>query len=203
MSDESAKKTVVIEPHAFACMVAYAARHSTSVVHGAVVGSASETELSVSSVFPICHDETPTKPLIDTALAMVASTLDGDESKKIIGWFTAPELLEDLQAGPVALRIVANLDGDSADKVLLVLRNQEVGDIVNNESTKASSVVGAFGKDFGSQWMEPLEVTVSNEVDAAGSARKEYESTTAVTDLVDHWKSVTTSEWSQAAHVCT
>ena len=205
---EIKKKRVVIAPHAFATMVAYAAKYSTSSVHGVVVGTTTSDTINVTNIFPICHDETPTKPLVDTALALVASSLEEDSSSskdKIIGWFTAPELLQDNTPGPVPLRIVATMDYgvDDTDKVLLLVRNEEITNIIQDVDSTVNQpkAIEAFGKDFGNQWMESLEVTITNEGDAETLARK-LASDETITDLVDHWKAVSTSKWSQAQHFC-
>lgn len=197
MPDVEEKKSVEIAAPAFSAMVAYAARHPSAAVHGVAVGTSDASKIVVSGVFPVCHGETPTRPLVDAALALASSSLEASEGgAKIVGWFTAPALLRDEGSGPVPLRIVSTMGGDDADKVLLVLRNAAVGDVVRGGGGVASAAIAAFGKDFGNQWMDPLEVTVPDEGDAVDAARKLYESGKGPTDLVEHWKDFPASDWS-------
>jgi hypothetical protein len=198
MTVEEVKDSVIVAPQAFVLMALHAAQHSTSAVHGLLIGSRSENKIQVSGAFPVCH-ETPTKLLVETALALVQSTMHNDNDKSasasIVGWFTAPEMLADNKPGPVALRIAANLATDSNEPVLLVLRNEIIGQLINGEETSASAAIQAFGKNFGQQWMDPLEVSVLQETDATRATKELHEEGTSINDLVDHWQNGASSDW--------
>jgi hypothetical protein len=194
MTVKEVKDSVVVAPQAFVLMALHAAHHSTSAVHGLLIGTRSENKIEVSGAFPVCH-ETPTKLLVETALALVQSTMHNDKSAGIVGWFTAPEMLADNKPGPVALRIAANLATDSNEPVLLVLRNEIIGQLINGEETSASAAIQAFGKNFGQQWMDPLEVSVLQETDATNATKELHQEGMLINDLVDHWETGASSDW--------
>ena len=210
---------VTLAPEVFALMAAHAASHPTSAVHGVLIGSRQGNNVTVSDAFPICH-ESPTKTLVETALTLVQSNLEGSDNKKdkIVGWFTAPELLHDTKPGPVALRIVANLeaamggDGSGEQPVLLVLDNESIVNLLAEETgnnkennAMASKTIQAFGKDFGMQWMESIHnLSVTNDSGAFKATvamlnKSNTNSVIAVRDLVDHWKEGATSQWTSAS----
>lgn len=93
MVEGKKQNAVVLSPQAFAAMLLHAAQHSSSVVHGVLVGSHSGGKIHVTDAIPVCH-ETPTKTVVDTSLALLQARHVTD-SVKIVGWFTAPEILED------------------------------------------------------------------------------------------------------------
>ena len=207
---------VIISPEAFAVISLHASCHSTTVVHGVLVGSNSSADntVTVDHVFPICH-ETPTMPLLDTALALVTSELSNEEGastnkKTIVGWFTSPELLQDDKAGPVAMRIVANLaatsieDSNDKDPILIVLNSQKMADFfLNDGDTAASECIQAYGKDFGKQWTmdEKLQVTVHNEVETTEKTKKLIEQGFQINDLTKHLEDVASNDWHHSIHL--
>jgi hypothetical protein len=191
------KDSVLVSPQAFVSMAMHAARHSTTVVHGVLIGSSSGHLIKVTDAIPVCH-ETPTTPLVETALALVQAQTCND-STKIVGWFTAPEVLENNRPGPVALRIVANLVTTDFEPVLLVLHNEQLGELLKGSGGSASNAIQAFGKDFGKQWMEPLDVTVDKEPNASKAAQVAHLQGISINDLVDHWGGGASSEWHPTA----
>jgi hypothetical protein len=198
MRDEEVKVKVTVAPQAFALMALHAACYSTSEVHGVLIGSRSDTKVEILDAYPICH-ETPTKPLVETALALVQSSLSGGSSENVIGWFTAPEVLSDRKPGPVALRITAELSTNSIKPILLVLNNEIIGQLINGEKSSASTAIQAYGQDIGKQWMDLLEVTVLQETKATTATRELYKEGLSVLDLVDHWQTDTSSNWNGSA----
>lgn len=173
------KKNVVVSPSALATMMLHSARHGTTAVHGILVGTFSADSIQVTSAIPVCH-EAPTKPLVETALALVG---DG-----VVGWYTAPERLQDTRPGAPALRIAASLASCVQDEpVLIVLQNEAVVGCFNGE--QKADVIKAFGKDFGQQWMEPLQLTLEKEASALEAARQARKDKIILDDLVDHWES--------------
>mmetsp|Transcript_29977 Transcript_29977/g.30465 ORF Transcript_29977/g.30465 Transcript_29977/m.30465 type:complete len:219 (-) Transcript_29977:1721-2377(-) len=212
MVDEGNKDSVTISPEVFALLVAHAASHPTTTVHGVLIGnrSKSNNKVDVTDAFPICH-ENPTRPLVETALALVQSNLEEEETnnKYIVGWFTAPELLYETKPGPVALRIVASLAAASSSRndpssfsgepVLLSLHNETIVNILAEKDSVASKVIQAYGKDFGMQWMEPLDLTVLNESVAVKAVTDIINGKVNINDLVDHWDKGASSEWTLAS----
>ena len=222
MVDKGNKDSVTISPEVFALMAAHAASHPTTAIHGVLIGNrnSNTNKVDVTDAFPICH-ENPTKPLVETAFALVQSNLEGQQQKDndkkscIVGWYTAPELLYETKPGPVALRIVAGLAAASSgdddcsssssslgEPVLLVLNNELIVNLLaEKEKVAASKVVQAYGKDFGLQWMEPLDLTVSNESGAAKAVSAIFNEKVNVNDLIDHWDEGASSEWTSASTI--
>jgi hypothetical protein len=198
MTEDKAK--VTISAKAFIAILLHAQNHRTTSIHGVLVGSQSGNKVVVEHAFPICH-ETPTRPLLDAALALVDSELSGDDSNSIVGWFTSPEILGDEKAGPVAMRIAANLASDSMDPVLLVLNNVKLGKLVANDGVLASQCVRVFGKDFGKQWIDLLEVDVVEETNTTKKARELLDKGRTIKDLSDHWEEGHGSEWNHSANI--
>ena len=198
MSTDENKQNVVVSPLALTSMLLHSAKHGTTSVHGILIGTFSSDAVKVTSAIPVCH-EAPTKPLIDTALSLV----DG----VVVGWYTAPERLEDERPGAPALRIAASLGASNStlgEPVLIVLQNQAVVDcLTGNDTTNNTSVIiKAFGKDFGKQWMEPLNVSLQSETKALEAARQAHAENVVVNDLVDHWEGDSSStEWYPSAAV--
>lgn len=193
MAVDDKKHNVVVSPLALTTMLLHAAKHGTTCVHGILVGSFGGDTVRVTSAVPVCH-EAPTKPLVDTSLALV----DG----VIVGWYTAPERVQDDRPGAPALRIAASLAAANTqgEPILMVLQNQAVADCLNGEST--NEVVKAYGKDFGQQWMEPLDLSIESEAKAVEAARQAHsDKTLALHDLVDHWEDDAATEWYPSAAV--
>jgi hypothetical protein len=182
------KITTLLSPEAFVAMLLHAANNGTTVVHGILIGSFSSGKVTITKAIPVCH-ETPTKPLVETALALVAASTDED----IVGWYTAPEHLADTKPGPTALRIAANLATESEDSVLLLISNEGLGQCLRGDKTR-SSVITALGRDFNEQWLEPLELNMTEEGKAMEAAKAAFSAKLDVPDLVDHWDH-STSTW--------
>ena len=91
---------------------------------------------------------------------------------------------------------MASLANAEFDPVLLVLRNSEVAKALAGETgIAASTIVTAYGKDFGQQWMEPLTLEIDKELNATSLARKAYQKGVVLHDLVDHLEDPMSSEW--------
>ena len=193
---------VLISSEAFAAISLHASSHTTTAVHGVLVGSYSGDTVQVDHAFPICH-ETPTLPLLDTALALVSSEISDQEAKDIVGWFTSPELLADQTAGPVALRIVANLatDESTKDPILLVLNSEKMGEFLADDKLSASDCIQAYGKDFGQQWMKNLETSVEKEVETTEVTKKLIDQGFQINDLTNHLEDITSQDWDHSIHL--
>jgi hypothetical protein len=135
-------------------------------------------------------------------LSLVLASLDGDTSKSVVGWYTAPELLNDKKAGPVALRIAASLSSNDAsvgEPVLVVVSNESIVELSSEKKITASSAIQAYGKDFGMQWMEQLDTVVVKDSDATAGLKSMLMSNVIVKDLIDHWGAGASSEWTSAS----
>mmetsp|Transcript_23089 Transcript_23089/g.38163 ORF Transcript_23089/g.38163 Transcript_23089/m.38163 type:complete len:213 (+) Transcript_23089:112-750(+) len=197
MTDNKKKNSVEVSPESFVSMVLHAGQNPTTVVHGLLLGSFSGNDkVVITKAIPVCH-ETPTKPLLEIALGIVSASADGKDV--VVGWYTAPERLTDTQPGPVALRIAANLGSDDASKepVLLVLDNAALADCLKGDDSSKDAVIKAFGKDFGQQWMDPLDkITVTKESKARAAAASAFSNADIViVDLVNHLEDDGAADW--------
>ena len=194
MSSADKSNSVVVEPRAFLVMAVYAAQHSVDAVHGLLIGRREGNSVIVTDAAPVCS-EPPTTPLVECALEIAKSAFI-ESDLGVVGWFTAPETLSKGTPGPVALRIAASLEtDDSIEPVLIVLENEGIGRIACGEAKSVDSVVQAFGKDFGKQWMEPLEVMIQQGDKSATATQQAYRKGISISDLTDHWKTTDKSEW--------
>lgn len=186
---------VTISQEAFRIMILYATTHSKKQVHGILVGSTSDDGFVVENAFPVCH-ETPTRPLLDMAEALVEAKLANDNLSKymIVGWFTSPEILSERVSDPVAMRVASVLP-KSADGILLVLQNEEIGRLASDDEVTAAACIHGFGKDFGKQWTNVLEVSILDEPTCVEATRKEILYGRKIDDLIDHWQNGGSSPW--------
>jgi len=207
--DEVSKDLVTIAPHVLVIMTAHAISHPTTPVHGVFIGSRRGNKLEITDAYPICH-ETPTKVLVETSLSLVHSALEDSSrttspSSSIIGWYTAPELLKRTSAtaikpSPVELRIVASLETEQLQPVLLVLNNEAMVELSGEVApeTATTTIIKAFGKDFGNQWMGPLKCSV---MDPSKALKMITGNAIEVKDLVDHWEAGASSDWTTSASI--
>jgi guanine deaminase len=186
MPEIEKKLPVVVEPQAFVAMLLHAAVHSTTVVHGILLGRFTSEKVIVTKALPVCH-EVPTKPLVETALSLAVA--GGGDDQVVVGWYTSPERWNDTSPGPAALRIAAGLATSNGEPVLIVLNNECVAKCLRGDDTSTSTVLIGLGKDFGQQWLAPLSVSITNDSKAKTAAAAAYkDKEEIVQDLVDHWE---------------
>lgn len=174
----TSKTNVVVKPQAFVDLTLHAVRHKHDSVHGVLLGSSAENLVTVTSAVAVSHGA-PTRPLVETALGLLPT-------EDIIGWYTAPSLLEDTKPGPVALRMAANLAADGrGEPTLIVIQNAALTTAFKGEG-KADDVLKAFGKDLGQQWIEPLGLSVESASDALKQAKDSVAKGEELNDFVDH-----------------
>jgi hypothetical protein len=188
-ADPSNSHTVSVRPKAFVSMVLHATKHKTTSVHGVLLGSITGGNITVDDAVPISHGA-PTKPEVEIALGLLPDT------SNIVGWYTAPELLEDTRAGPVALRMVASLDhaGDKKEPTLIVLDNAALALSLKGQG-KPDAAVQAYGKDFGGQWLDPLKVSLEISSNATLAAQEGFKQGVEINDWVDHLEGPASTPW--------
>ncbi|GAX15028.1 hypothetical protein FisN_12Lh276 [Fistulifera solaris] len=181
-------QAVSVEPSALLCITQHAAAHPYEAIHGVLIGPRAGI---VQAAIPVCHG-TPTRPLVETALGLIQTNIG---QKTIVGWYTAPALLQDTKAGPVALRMVANLETDDVEPVLLVLQNEKLAACRKGEGT-AENLLKAFGKDdLGGQWVRPLECTIKDASSAIEQMKTGTSSSPTIHDFVDHLEGSASTPW--------
>lgn len=194
--------SVRVSPQAAASMALHCLRHKHASVHGVLLGHCKSDTVVVVDAVPVSHG-TPTMPLVETALGLIPHLKSsGNEGTTvdvvgIVGWYTAPALLEDCTAGPVALRMAAQLSTSSVESVLLVVQNEKLAQLLtqeapaNTNTTTYQSMVKAFGRDFGNQWLDPIVSLTVDQPDtvakALSHAMRLENAATFVSDLEDHF----------------
>lgn len=195
--DKDNYKQVSVQPEAFVSMLLHARQHAHQPVHGVLLGSSNSNQgiLTVASAVPICHG-TPVQPWIETSLSLIEAQLEESGSNKIVGWYTAPLLLEDLRPGPVALRMTSVLEnGGTAKPTLIVLNNKIVGECVKGDVNQVSAAMQAYGKDFGNQYQEKISTTVVESAKATKALTEAIESKILSNDFVDHLEGEAATTW--------
>ncbi len=185
---------IVVLPNAFAMIAMHARTYPTAQVHGLLVGSSQGGKIHISDAFPVCH-ETPTRPLVELALAASLSTIEAcTDASKIVGWYTIPELVGEEKPGAGALRIVACLEAVADKPILLTFSKIRLEDHTQYRGGVRAETLKVFGKDFGMQWQAKLPALVSIDDDAMKALLALVEDV-RICDLVDHWLSPLSSEW--------
>jgi Uncharacterised protein family (UPF0172) len=194
-------KEIIVSPKAFVVMALHSVRYSHESVHGILVGRI-DTEkrvINVDDAIPISHGPL-TLPIVESVIGMIQIHLrDNNPSWTIVGSYTAPMLLDDNKANPVALRFAANLasGSDGLDPTLLVLQNTNIAEAVKNGIEMSEPAIKCFGRDFGNQWLDPISCQLNKH-------KGEYVGTLlpmfiakgiTVNDFVEHLNSPTTILW--------
>lgn len=192
-------ENVTVGPLALTMIALHAASYSTSECHGILIGSFQDSKFKVTDAFPVCH-ENPTKPVIESALALALSKIQSDSSdSSVIGWYNVPEMAKSVkpEAGP--LRIAASIDGGAGKAVLVIVSKASLGELLSDkDSSLGDHFLSAFGKDFGKQWKEKLQASFSSE-ECALKAVRALADDKMVFDLVDHWLTPSSGEWPRDA----
>ena len=170
MVDESKGSihTVTVLPKASLVIAGHCQTYPNEVTYGILLGCLKSNSLIVVDALPVSHGA-PSLPLAETALGLAEL-----EVKKlpgfvvVLGWYTAPMLLEDTPPGPVALRLAAGMASSALEPILLVVQNKSLGECVLNGSS-ATDLFQALGRDFGNQWLQSIVTKVEN-ADAVGKA---------------------------------
>eukprot|EP00527_Entomoneis_sp_CCMP2396_P004917 CAMPEP_0198142406 /NCGR_PEP_ID=MMETSP1443-20131203/5197_1 /TAXON_ID=186043 /ORGANISM="Entomoneis sp., Strain CCMP2396" /LENGTH=208 /DNA_ID=CAMNT_0043805403 /DNA_START=103 /DNA_END=729 /DNA_ORIENTATION=+ len=175
---------VVVRPGAFCGMVLHAVQHPNDVVHGLLLGSFDQKKITVQDAVPVCHGA-PTLPLIETAIGLVEVQIPANTS--IVGWYTAPMLLDDTKSGSVAMRMATNLETDKKPSTLIVLKNSSLSSCMNGvKNDAAKEALQAYGKDFGKQYQEAIQSTVENGAGACSVLSKAKGGGISCKDLEDN-----------------
>ena len=177
---KASQTKVVIKPEAFTAILLHAVHHKHDSVHGVLVGSSTKDTITVHKAVAVSHGA-PTRPVVETALGLIQAKSDDT----IVGWYTAPALLEDSKPGPVALRMAANLETDQVEPTLLVVQNAGLAACLKGEG-KAEDAIEALGKDFGKQWLAPLDLTLESPTEALKSVKDSIAKGVKINDLLDH-----------------
>lgn len=217
--DKPTPKEVTVMPNSFVAMALHSIRHPHATVHGILLGTADKNTFTITvlDAVPICHGA-PTMPIVETALGLIEVMLKKqnvtnpvtDEKSTIVGWYTAPMLLDDKRPGPPALRMAANLASAEAnedddcnnvmDPILLVLHNKPITERIqlNSKATTNEQLLQCYGRDFGNQWLDPIKTKIINnggESLAVSTLERALEQGILVNDLVDHLDGSTSTTW--------
>jgi len=186
---ESSNPKVVVRPSAFCTIALHAVQHKNEAVHGILLGSSEKKVITVQEAVAVCHGA-PTMPLVETAVGLVQAKSD----LKIVGWYTAPTLLVDTQPSPVGMRMAANFATESIESTLIMVNNANLAECLRGKG-KNDGILIAHGKDFGQQYMEPLETIVEGVAGAVKAVQEAIKRVVTLNDLVDHLDQPASSSW--------
>mmetsp|Transcript_32494 Transcript_32494/g.90493 ORF Transcript_32494/g.90493 Transcript_32494/m.90493 type:complete len:204 (+) Transcript_32494:103-714(+) len=188
---------VVVSPLAFTMIAMHSLTYPTAQVHGILIGSLQGSTVKVVDALPVCH-ESPTKPLVESALAMSLSSLQ--DGSTIVGWYSVPELVGDGKPGAAELRIAAGLEAVAKNPVLVTVSKIAVEKLATADDLSGEELLEAFGKDFGKQWKERLVASISSK-ESSARAVQALLGEKCLYDLVDHWLAPSSTEWPRTAEL--
>lgn len=189
-TDVSHLQKVKIAPVAFDGMIRHALRYPNESVHGILLGRVESGLLTVLGIAPICHGA-PTRPLVEMGAGLVQVQTD----HIIVGWYTAPSLLQDTRPGPVALRAVANLETPTTEPALIVLQNVALRACLDEKDGSAEEALAAFVKDDTKQWLKRLPVTFDNPKECLLKLKASVDNEAQLTDFLDHLQEDEITAW--------
>lgn len=190
MAEASDLRGVTTSPKAFCTIALHASSFKHQAIHGLLLGNTSKQSVEIQEAVPVLHG-VPTKPLVEIALGLVESKTE----LSIVGWYTAPELLEDTRASPAALRMTSALAVNNIEPTLIVVQNKGLSEVLKGNSVKAEGAIQAFGKDFGGQYLESVPTKVKDSDKASKAAAKAYANNVHVTDFVEHLEGEPSDPW--------
>lgn len=202
-------------PQASLSIALHCIRHSTEAVHGVLLGYASNGgELIITDTVPVTHGA-PTLPIVEVALGLLPHCLKNNTKTnsiktaiQIVGWYTAPMLVNDTRPDPLALRMIANLaqaatssstSGSSlvtTDPILMVVQNESLAAFVKGmDVTTPTTFLKAYTKDSTNQWLKPIDdamITVKSSNDVVGAVAKANDQDIMISDLLDFYDECST-----------
>jgi Uncharacterised protein family (UPF0172) len=210
---------IISTPQASLAIALHCIRHSTEAVHGVLLGYVTTTgtgsnggveELTITDAVPVTHGA-PTLPIVEVALGLLPhcmkhNTKANSNSKatiQIVGWYTAPMLVNDTKPDPLALRMIANLAQGSnsaaviTDPILMVVQNESLATFVKGVDVKspAKAFLKAYTKDGTNQWLKPIDdtiVTANARDDIVVAIEKAKDQGIMISDLLDFFDECST-----------
>jgi Uncharacterised protein family (UPF0172) len=192
------KKTVLVLPAAALAIALHCSRHSTDSIHGILLGNVdSKGTVCVTDAVPVTHGA-PTAPIVESAFGLLPHCLK-DGKAAVVGWYTAPMLLQDTRPGPLALRMMDNLGGASAtdallpvvtDPILVVVQNEALASLIHGPSDgTGASILKVFGRNSRNQWLSPIDSAKVEQIeDVASAVHKANEAAVVISDLLDFYE---------------
>lgn len=164
-TEEKTIDKVVVHPAAFCGISTHAVAYPNDEIHGVLLGKLSGKVSTVYDAVPVAHGP-PTRNLVEIALGLIPSLSEYD----IVGWYTAPMLLEDTRPSPVALRIVSSLKTASIEPIMVVVNNIAMAKCVKGEATNCSGVLTAMGRDFADQYLDKIHTSIEKSAETVKAA---------------------------------
>jgi Uncharacterised protein family (UPF0172) len=192
-------------------------RHSTEALHGVLLGYRSEDgggEIIITDAVPITHGA-PTLPIIEVAMGLLPHCIKSNTKTKtiqIVGWYTAPMLVNDTKPDPLALRMIANLAQAASsssssslvmtDPILMVVQNELLASFVKGAQVQ-SPFLKAYTKDSTNQWLRPIadtSITIQDRDDIVGALEKAKDQGIVISDLLDFYEECSTPSTSSIVY---
>ena len=207
---------IIATPQASLAIALHCIRHSTEAVHGVLLGYVNGGELTITDAVPVTHGA-PTLPIVEVALGLIPHIMKNNTTNnynttkaaiQIVGWYTAPMLVNDTKPDPLALRMIANLaqaatssstSGSSlvtTDPILMVVQNASLAAFVKGmDVTTPTTFLKAYTKDSTNQWLKPIDdamITIKSSDDVVGAVAKAKDQDIMISDLLDFYDECST-----------
>ncbi|KAJ1533158.1 hypothetical protein HK096_005601 [Nowakowskiella sp. JEL0078] len=125
-----------LSQQSYAKIVLHCAKYPLVSVNGLLLGNLSGSILLVEDAVPLFHNVLPLSPMLEIALQQV-DVYAKQTGQKIIGSYSASELLTDVEPSPMTIKLAQKLDENSGNIPALLL-------VVNNEKLPSEVAVREF-----------------------------------------------------------
>ena len=112
--------STALKPEAYCTLFLHASKHPSKAVNGLLLGSADDAAVRVTKVLPLFHSSLALTPMLEAAL-MLADEHCKASGLKIVGYYQANELCDDLELGPLGAKIAEKIRSQCAQATVLLV----------------------------------------------------------------------------------
>ena len=112
--------SISLSPEAYSVLFMHCCKYPHRAVNGLLLGSTEEGTVRVREALPLFHSPLSLSPMLEAAL-LLASEYCTAKSLKIVGYYQANEIAEDLDLGPFGRKIAEKIRAQSPVAAVLLL----------------------------------------------------------------------------------
>tara|TARA_B110001452_G_scaffold186825_1_gene157282 strand:- start:179 stop:724 length:546 start_codon:yes stop_codon:yes gene_type:complete len=112
--------TITLTADAYCVTFMHACKHPSRTVNGLLLGSASGGDVSASKAMPLFHGPLGLAPMLEAAL-MLADEYCKANGLKIVGYYQANEMADDMELGPFGKKIAEKIRKECPDAAVLMI----------------------------------------------------------------------------------
>lgn len=112
--------TTELAPQAYAVLFMHCLRFPHRTVNGLLLGEASASGVRVREALPLLHSSLAVMPMLEAAL-LLADEYCKANGLKIVGYYQANEVVDDLELGPFGKKIADKVRSQSSPAAILLL----------------------------------------------------------------------------------